>query len=41
MDTHEVIYQTDTDLQMQTTNSELPKGKRKRAVGRDNLGCWD
>ena len=41
MDTHEGIYQTDTDSQIQTTNSELPKGKGERGVGRESLGRWN
>ena len=35
--TDEFIYKTETDSQSQTTDLELPKGKR----GRDELGVWN
>ena len=36
-DTNELVYQTETDSQIQKTNLWLPKGKG----GRDKLGVWD
>ena len=37
MGTNELIYKTETELQMQKTNLWLPGGKG----GRDKLGDWD
>ena len=39
-DTNELIYKTETDLQISKTNLLLPKGKRGMA-GRDKSGAWD
>ena len=37
-DTNELIYKTETDLQTQKTNLQLPKGKG--GMG-DKSGIWD
>ena len=37
-DTNEIIYRTETALQILKTNLWLPKGKHG---GRDKLGAWD
>ena len=36
-DTNELIYETETDSQMQGTDLWLPRGK---GGGRDGLGVW-
>ena len=38
-DTNELIYKTETDLQMLKTNLWLPM--RKHGEARDKLGIWD
>ena len=37
-DRNELIYETETDSQIQRTDLRLPKGKGER---RDKLGIWD
>ena len=39
-DTNELIYKTETDLQISKTNLWLPKGQRG-ARGVDKSGAWD